>query len=323
MDPCFPTSVGTHNVERMLVDLNVKIQLTGSYASRLSPGTAYVIFGCTAPVRYDDDVFGVHIPSPSPRAGVAKVLGATLPRRTGVPCRQDVVDTQPFRVIVPGDDLSEGSSGVILMSGHFVPLRQPTSVQTWRDWLRTIEPQIDFHLFAVVCKDTYFDGDLCCDPGQRYVFRMVQKVIGQSIACVSGFVDMRGSFVQVPAPTAPCTWQNWIKQWFQFDPNLFWATLDGKPISEQHVLLPQYTYLLRLRCRGRGGGGKEARAKLAQHLSSKGVPASMVEARIKDIMAIISDDQLIEVYKTLEPWAALKNLVSNRVRLVTTEEMRA
>ena len=79
---------------------------------------------------------------------------------------------------------------------------------------------------------------------------------------------------------------------------------------------------MRLRCR-LNGGGKDARSKLAQHLTSKGVPSDRVNSRVRDVMQVISDDQLSEAYRSLEPWSANKAILGNRVRLVTQDEMRS
>ena len=65
------------------------------------------------------------------------------------------------------------------------------------------------------------------------------------------------------------------------------------------------------------------RAKLSQHLASKGVPQEALESRVKEIMAVITDDQLQTAYRSLEPWAAITGLVGNKVRLITVEELRA
>ncbi|CAE7352301.1 unnamed protein product, partial [Symbiodinium microadriaticum] len=71
----------------------------------------------------------------------------------------------------------------------------------------------------------------------------------------------------------------------------------------------------------RGGANKD-RTKLVQHLLARGVPQSAVEQRADDVIACIGQEGLQEVYKSLEPWAKLKQLINNRMRLVSPTELK-
>ena len=85
LDPSFPSSLGSDARERMLIDLNVKIELVGGNVAKLCPGSAYVIYASAAPVRYVSDHDVIQIPTQGRRAGVSRVLGACLPWGPGVP----------------------------------------------------------------------------------------------------------------------------------------------------------------------------------------------------------------------------------------------
>ena len=79
VDPCFPATLGGYNNERVLLDLKIRVKLSGYGIHFLIPGEVYVIIGASAPIKYSSDHFGLHIPRPSKRTGLAKVLGAAVP----------------------------------------------------------------------------------------------------------------------------------------------------------------------------------------------------------------------------------------------------
>ena len=74
----------------------------------------------------------------------------------------------------------------------------------------------------------------------------------QQGACQGFHVD--GKFQQIPSPTSPTSWQDWVAPHVPFNCKCFWAALDVKVIPDPHLLYPNHSCLIRLRMRLRGGG---------------------------------------------------------------------
>ena len=85
--------------------------------------------------------------------------------------------------------------------------------------------------------------------------------------------------------------------------------------------MPTHSYLIRLRA-GLRGAGKDVKVKLSQMLVSKGVPYEAVDARIREILAVLTEEQLQQAQDAFDPWIALKNLAGQKVRLITQEELK-
>ena len=237
------------------------------------------------------------------------------------PCIEEAPATIPFSIVLPGRSLVTGTSGVISLSGDFLPLRQMQCESPWDEWLSSEYPAISWSSVVVFCGDTLLQPHHMCDHRLRYTFRLVKLIQGKSVHDFSGFCDLQGRFHQVTPPTAHVTWQDWLAPFLPGDSTSFWVTLDGCPISDGHVLKPGCSYLLRLRSK-LPGGAKDCRHKLQQHLLSRGVPSHVVEERVKEVMSVVTDAQLDEVYRTLEPWDTLKGIIAGKVRLVTPQELK-
>ena len=78
-----------------------------------------------------------------------------------------------------------------------------------------------------------------------------------------------------------------------------------------------------LQVRGRLNGGSKSKhadadvQKLIQHLIQKGVSEDEAAGRADQVLQHITPDQLQQAYRSLEPWAAVKAAVGQKVRLVT------
>ena len=108
LDPSIPCELGAALCERVLLDLQVNLRVSGQKPLMLPIGEAFVVFGTTAPVPYSKDTFRIHVPCPGPRAGIARMLGARLP--TGLH------DDDVFRV---GEVFSGGMGGWTAATKHF------------------------------------------------------------------------------------------------------------------------------------------------------------------------------------------------------------
>ena len=64
------------------------------------------------------------------------------------------------------------------------------------------------------------------------------------------------------------------------------------------------------------------KSKLKQRLIEKGVPESAADTRAQSVLSLLSEDQVISIYKNIDPWSALKAAIGNRLRLVTQEDMK-
>ena len=62
--------------------------------------------------------------------------------------------------------------------------------------------------------------------------------------------------------------------------------------------------------------------KLSQLLVSKGVPQDAVEVRVRDILSVIGEDQVLQAYSSFDPWIVLKTLAGQKIRLVTPDELK-
>ena len=120
-------------------------------------------------------------------------------------------------------------------------------------------------------------------------------------------------------PSEGQTWPQWIASIYPVPVHCMQATIDGVVVATD-APLPLHGFVLRLR--GLLPGGTKDRSKLVQHLQARGVPQSTVEARADEVIACIGQDGLHEAYKALEPWAKLKSLINNRMRLVLPGELR-
>ena len=145
-------------------------------------------------------------------------------------------------------------------------------------------------------------------------------VCGDSHTHITGFVDLQGKFHSMPAPCLGQTWPQWIAPECPVPCQAMQATIDGIVVPHTDSL-PLGGFILRLRGLLRGGANKD-RTKLVQHLLARGVPQSAVEQRADDVIACIGQEGLQEVYKSLEPWAKLKQLINNRMRLVSPTELK-
>ena len=79
LDPCFPCSLGSCSNPRLLVDLGIQMNIVGHAVNSLQQGGCYVIYGAVAPVQHGKFCYEISVPTISARAGVARVLGASLP----------------------------------------------------------------------------------------------------------------------------------------------------------------------------------------------------------------------------------------------------
>ena len=149
--------------------------------------------------------------------------------------------------------------------------------------------------------------------------------------CCSGILNNRqicmgldGKDPNLPNPGFGTTLHQWVASCALPDLRDVWATIEGNLI-QGHVPLPQHPFVLRLRLRVRGGTKKHNTNdvnKLRQHLLTKGVAESDVQGRIDAVLQHINAEQLAGAYKSLEPWASMKQLLGGKVRLVTVQEMK-
>ena len=200
-------------------------------------------------------------------------------------------------------------------------LRPPVQPTPWDAWLQGTSFKNNAARLLVSCRGIFLDPGKVLMPGYSYVLQLHKKIPGGP-GSVSGFYNVAGDFQPLPTPTVPTLWKQWLHDNGHECPHNTWVTADGAVLNDFHVLVPRMSHVLRFRARLKGGT-KEARAKLRQHLLAKGVPEDAVQGRMEAIMQIVSDEQLSTAYKSLEPWASIKNLVGNRLRLVTPEEVKA
>ena len=87
--------------------------------------------------------------------------------------------------------------------------------------------------------------------------------------------------------------------------------------------MPGQSYLLRLRGKLRGSGKEvNVKEKLSQLLLSKGAPQDAVEVRVRVILSVIGEDQVLQAYSSFDPWIVLKTLAGQKIRLVTPDELK-
>ena len=231
-----------------------------------------------------------------------------------------VADTLPFPDTMQGDLADGRPSGFLDPSGTFKELSPPSQPVHWKRWIQSPQFAKEPGKFMVSFRGEFLSDDILFLPGFKYVVQF-HKVVPGGPGPVSGAYDVAGDFHALPTPTVPILWKKWLCDNHRPCPPDVWVTADGAVLSDTHVLLPGKSQLLRFRARMRGGT-KDSRAKLRQHLIAKGVSPEVVQDRINSVMEIITDEQLANAYKSLEPWATLKELVGNRLRLVTQDEFR-
>ena len=140
--------------------------------------------------------------------------------------------------------------------------------------------------------------------------------VGHLITCV-GFLGLAVSSI------IPVSWQQWAAQIHGTVPDGVWATHDGRALPHNHLLMPGQSYLLRLRGKLRGSGKEvNVKEKLSQLLVSKGVSQDAVEVRVRDILSVIGEDQVLQEYSSFDPWIVLKTLAGQKIRLVTPDELK-
>ena len=234
-----------------------------------------------------------------------------------------VPDTLPDPRVRQGDPILTGPSGVIDVKGKFWPFMQLYEPLTWRKWCGAQFPDIGFDDAVAFHKGVLVPDDACLVPGHAYTLRFARVLSGNDEK-VSGFFDLLGSFCTLQPPTEFISWWDWVQSSTSHTRESLWVTSNGIKVADDVLLQPGKFYVLRLRARLRGGGRetRDNRGKLAQHLQSKGVPEELVEKRVLEIMEFISEEQLASAYRSLEPWAALKGLLNNRMRMVLPSELK-
>ena len=231
-----------------------------------------------------------------------------------------IADTLPFPDTIQGDLADGKPSGYLDYSGFFNEVSPPLQPLPWKRWLQSSPLAKAPGNCMVSFRGEFLTDDLLLMPGFKYLLQL-HKVVPGGPGSVSGAFDVAGDFHPLPTPVVPILWKKWLVDNNQPCPMDVWVTADGAVLSDTHVLMPGKSQILRFRARVRGGT-KDARPKLRQHLLAKGVSPEVVQDRIDSVMEIITDEQLANAYKSLEPWAAIKGLIGNRLRLVTQDEFR-
>ena len=146
---------------------------------------------------------------------------------------------------------------------------------------------------------------------------------------LTGFVDLNGALHTCPSPERAQTVQDWLSQYIELPWEHVWATCDGKSVPLMSMMQVAMPVLFRLRLRVRGGAASKHKGfaggdvdKLRKHLLSKGVPDTSLDARVDAVLEAITPAQLSDVYQGLDPWSALKAIVHQKVRLVTSDELK-
>ena len=269
-----------------------------------------------------------HVPrSKKPRmihARPSVAPGLALPRPSASSSQESLAstipDTLPFPNVLVGLR-AEGPSGYMNGDSRFVAVHAPLQPVLWSRWLQGSPYAKNPEGYLVSFQGEYLKDGMLLVPGYQYTLQLHRAVPGGP-GSVSGVYDLAGDFHPLPTPSVPIPWKQWLRDSNKPCPDSAWVTADGMVLGKHHVLLPNKSQILRLRARIRGGM-KDVKGKLQQHLLSKGVASDAVQSRIDSILQYVSEDQLESAYRSLEPWAAIKNLIGNRMRLVTPEELRS
>ena len=148
----------------------------------------------------------------------------------------------------------------------------------------------------------------------------VSQLQSQTSNVFSGIVDVAGKFHPMSIPTEGECWPTWVQHVCPIPPEQMQATIDGMDVP-RNAPLPPKGFIMRLRGLLRGGG--KDRSKRVQHLLARGVPSNVVESRADEVISWIGLEGVQEAYKDLEPWARLKALINNRMRMVLPAELKA
>ena len=240
------------------------------------------------------------------------------------PTLSEALDSQGPTLTYPdavyGRRLDGHASGFRDPYGAFVKLPPFTQPIRWRDWVLQSNFKKSLSDYMLSFETKFIPDSHVFMPGYMYTLQL-HRIVPGGPGKVSGVFDLQGDFRALSEPGSLMPWKVWLQDNGIRLPADVWATADGLVLTDFHVLKPHCSQVIRLRPRLKGGTGS-LRAKLGQHLLSKGVPQEAVDARIKEVMGVITEDQLQSAYRSLEPWAAIKGMIGNKVRLVTAQELR-
>ncbi|CAE7348164.1 hypothetical protein AK812_SmicGene2884 [Symbiodinium microadriaticum] len=282
--------------------LNQKLEINGS-GLRLQPGSAYVIMGTLEPIL-QGDVWYLSV-STRMRSPV-RVLGwDTWVNPAGTESGTEFPEDA-------GNDecISRASSGTGVGPPALLCQDSIPGVDDCR-WGASMLPSQSHQKHQ---SEADAHGGNNTDPG--------------SCCDITGFFDIGGGFHSCAPPSEPETVKSWLSRWTTLPWEHVWLSCDGSHIGLDTVLGAFQQVLIRVRAKLRGGGSKKDgfdkadTDKLKKHLLGKGVPESLIDARVNDVLQVVSPAQLSDIYRSLEPWVALKAAVKQRVRLVTAEEMK-
>ena len=132
--------------------------------------------------------------------------------------------------------------------------------------------------------------------------------------------------IALPASATSLSWIDILQEHTFIELCKCWALADGHVICLLDC--PSMPTPRCLQVRGRLNGGSKSKhadadvQKLIQHLIQKGVSEDEAAGRADQVLQHITPDQLQQAYRSLEPWAAVKAAVGQKVRLVTPAEAR-